>query len=96
MPSYREPWQEPALSDRTDRSVLTNYLAHRTESDGYPDLVEWLLRSAIRLPASLSPGFRDGLGPALRDVDALLRAPADELSKVAGAVAKAVVEWFSA
>jgi hypothetical protein len=95
MPPYRAPWQESALFARTDRPLLTGYLAHRTAHDGHCDLIEWLLRSAVRLPASLNPGFRDGLDPVLRDVDALLRAPAKDLAGVAGAVAKAVVEWLN-
>jgi hypothetical protein len=95
MPSYLAPWQVPALTTRTDRPTLTMYLNHRTDLDGHSDLAEWLLRSAIRLPASLNPGFHDGLDPALGDVDALLRASSSELSKAVGAVAKAVVEWFT-
>jgi transcriptional regulator with XRE-family HTH domain len=96
MPSYRLPWQERALSARTDRSTLTTYLANRTPSD-QADLLEWLLRSAIHLPASLNPGFRAGLEPALHDVAALLRAPASELPPATvGAIAKAVVEWLNA
>ena len=63
MPSYRSPWQERALSARTDRSTLTTYLANRTPSDR-ADLLEWLLRSAIRFPASLNPGFAEGLDPS--------------------------------
>jgi hypothetical protein len=95
MPAYRNPWQEEALSARTHRALLANYLTYRTVSDGNCDLIEWLLRSAVRLPASLSPGFHDGLDSVLQDVDVLLRAPASELSKAAGPVAKAIVEWFS-
>ena len=53
-----------------------------------------MLRAAIHLPASLNPGFNDGLDPMLSDVKALLQAPADQLSRVAGAVAKATVEWL--
>jgi transcriptional regulator with XRE-family HTH domain len=96
MPAYRAPWQEEALSARTDRALLANYITYRATQDGNCNLIEWLLRSAIRLPASLNPGFRNGLDPVLDnvDADALLRAPAAELSRVAGAVAKAVVEWF--
>jgi hypothetical protein len=95
MPSYRGPWQESALYARTDRPLLTNYLIRRTASDGNCDLIEWLLRSAIRLPAALNPGFRDGLDPVLRDVDGLLRAQPSELAQAAGAVAKAVAEWLT-
>jgi hypothetical protein len=95
MPSYRSPWQEGALSARTDRSTLTTYLANRTPSDR-ADLLEWLLRSAIHLPASLNPGFQAGLEPVLHDVAALLRAPASELPPAtAGAIAKTVVEWLN-
>ena len=43
MPSYRSPWQERALSARTDRSTLSTYLANRTPSDR-ADLLEWLLK----------------------------------------------------
>jgi hypothetical protein len=91
---YRPVWDESALFARTDRSTLTSYLDQRTSS-GNSDLIEWLLRSAVRLPAALNPGFRDGLDPPLRDVDTLLRAPASELAGAKGAVAKAVAEWLT-
>ena len=95
MPSYRSPWQERALSARTDRSTLSTYLANRTPSDR-TDLLEWLLKTAIRLPASLNPGFAEGLDPALPDVDALLRGPVSELPPATvAAIAKAVVEWLN-
>ena len=74
----RSPWQERALSARTDRSTLTTYLANRTPSDR-ADLLEWLLTTAIRLPASLNPGFGEALDPALRNVDAILRGTVSEL-----------------
>jgi hypothetical protein len=94
MPSYRSPWQERALSARTSRSTLTTYLVNRTPSDG-GDLLEWLLKAAIRLPAALNPGFREGLEPALHDVDALLRVLARGLpTATVGSIAKAVVEWL--
>jgi hypothetical protein len=95
MPSYRSPWQERALSARTDRSTLTTYLGNRTPSDR-ADLLEWLLKAAVRLPASLNPGFGEGLDPVLGDVDALLRIPASELpGATVGAIAKAVAEWLN-
>ena len=95
MPSYRSPWQERALSARTDRSTLTTYLANRTPSDR-ADLLEWLLTTAIRLPASLYPGFGEGLDPALRNVDAILRGTVSELPPpTVAAIAKAVVEWLN-
>jgi hypothetical protein len=95
MPSYRSPWQERALSARTDRSTLYTYMANRTSSDR-ADLLEWLLKTAIRLPASLNPGFGEGLDPALRDVDALLRGSVSELPPaMVVAIAKAVVEWLN-
>ncbi|HTT55284.1 MAG TPA: helix-turn-helix transcriptional regulator [Streptosporangiaceae bacterium] len=95
MPSYRSPWQERALSAGTNRSTLTTYLVNRTPSDR-ADLLEWLLKTAVRLPASLNPGFGEGLDPVLGDVDALLRTPASELPPATvGAIAKAVVEWLN-
>ena len=95
MPSYRSPWQERALSAGTDRSTLTTFLANRTPSDR-ADLLEWLLRSAIQLPASLNPGFAEGLDPVLREVDALLRGSIAELPPpTVAAIAKAVVEWLA-
>ena len=94
MPSYRSPWQERALSARTSRSTLTTYLVNRTPSDG-GDLVEWVLKAAIRLPAALNPGFREGLESVLDDVDALLRRPASGLpTATIGSIAKAVTEWL--
>jgi transcriptional regulator with XRE-family HTH domain len=95
MPLYRRaPWHEQALSARTDRAMLANYLTNRTSNDRNSDLIEWLLRSAIRLPASLNPSFRDGLDPVLKNIDTLLRAPAAELSRTVGGVATAIMEWF--
>ena len=95
MPSYRSPWQERALSARTDRSTLSTYLANRTPSDR-ADLLEWLLKTAIRLPASLNPGFAEGLDPSLHNVDALLRGPVSELpSATMAAIAKSVAEWLN-
>jgi hypothetical protein len=91
-----KPWEEFALTVRTDRESLRAYLRRRTETDGHTGLVEWVLKTAVRLPASLNPGFRDRLDPVLTDVDALLRAPVTELSRSLGAVANAVVEWFTA
>lgn len=94
MPSYRSPWQERALSARTSRSTLTTYLVNRTQPDR-ADLLEWLLMTAIRLPAALNPGFREGLDPVLRDVDAVLRTLASGLpTETVGSIAKAVVEWL--
>jgi hypothetical protein len=71
--------------------MLREYL---TSSAG-PNLIEWLLRSAIRLPAALNPGFRDSLDPMLRDVEALLRQPATDVSRVAGIISSAIAEWFT-
>jgi hypothetical protein len=94
MPSYRSPWQELALSARTDRSTLSTYLANRTSDRA--DLLEWLLKTAVRLPASLNPGFAEGLDPALQNVDDLLRGSVSELPPTTvGVIAKAVVEWLN-
>ena len=96
MPSYRSPWQERALSARTDRSMLSTYLANRTP-DERADLLEWLLKTAIRFPASLNPGFGEGLDPSLQNVDALLRGSVSDLtSATVSAIAKSVVEWLTA
>ena len=53
-------------------------------------------QAAIRLPASLNPGFAEGLDPSLRNVDALLRGPVSELpSATMAAIAKSVAEWLN-
>jgi transcriptional regulator with XRE-family HTH domain len=94
MPSYRSPWQERALSARTSHSTLTTYLVNRTSPDR-GDLLEWLLKTAIRLPAALNPGFQEGLDPVLHDVDALLRTRVNGLpTETVRSIAKAVVEWL--
>ena len=95
MPPYESAWDTDALSPRTDRTMLTNYITGRIAADSDSGLLEWLLRSAIRLPAALNPGFRDGLDARLRNVDALLRVSAGELSAMAGVVSKAVAEWLT-
>jgi transcriptional regulator with XRE-family HTH domain len=95
MPSYRAPWQERAIAVGTDRSTLTTYVSNRTSSD-QADLLEWMLRTAVRLPAMLNPGFDEGLDPVLQDVTALLRTPTSELpAATVGTIAKAVVEWLN-
>lgn len=91
-----QAWVEPALTTGTNRDALRGYLTRRTQADDHADLVAWVLRAAIRLPASLNPGFHDGLDPALGNMDKLLRASTAELSATVGAVAKAVVDWFTA
>jgi hypothetical protein len=54
-----------------------------------------LLKTAIRLPAALNPGFQEGLDPVLHDVDALLRTPVNGLpTETVRSIAKAVVEWL--
>ena len=95
MPSYRAPWQDRAIAVGTDRSTLTTYMSNRTSSDR-ADLAQWLLRTAVRLPAALNPGFDEGLDPVLRDVSALLRVSTTELpAATVGAIAQAVVEWLN-
>lgn len=91
-PDHIEPWDVRALrADDSDRHMLREYL---TSSAG-PNLIEWLLRSAIRLPAALNPGFQDSLDPMLRDVEALLRQPATDVSRVVGIIGSAIAEWFT-
>jgi hypothetical protein len=91
-PDHIEPWDVRALrADDSDRHMLREYLA----SSAGPNLIEWLLRSAIRLPAGLNPGFQDSLDPMLQDVEALLRHPATDVSRVVGNIASAIAEWFT-
>jgi transcriptional regulator with XRE-family HTH domain len=95
MPSYRSPWKERALWAGVGRATLNNYLLNRMPADDGDDLLDWLLRAAIRLPGSLNPGFHDGLDPALQEVEALLRRTAHGLPPATvGSIAKAVVEWL--
>jgi transcriptional regulator with XRE-family HTH domain len=92
----RQTWEEHALMARTaTKDRLAAYLTKRAAEDGHSDLLEWMLRSAVRLPAALSPGFGDA-HPVLAQVDVPLRASGDELSRIVKAVAGAVVEWFTA
>jgi DNA-binding XRE family transcriptional regulator len=91
----RQTWDEPALiAKTTTRDGLTGYLTRRTEADGHLDLVDWLLRSAVHFPASLNPGFRDGLDQVVTHLDAPLRVAGAELPRAVRAVANAVVGWF--
>jgi transcriptional regulator with XRE-family HTH domain len=92
-----EQWQVPALiASDTDRSKLTIYLNNHAKSAGF-DLIEWLLRSAVHLPAVLSPGFREALDPTLGDVEGLLRSSSSESStaSLAGPIARAIVTWLT-
>jgi transcriptional regulator with XRE-family HTH domain len=94
---HAEQWQVPALiASDTDRSKLTTYLNNHARP-GSSDLIEWLLRSSVHLPAVLSPGFRDSLDSMLDDVEGLLRSSSGELSTVplAGPIARAVVTWLT-
>jgi transcriptional regulator with XRE-family HTH domain len=96
IPPLESAWNNEALSPRTThRTMLTNWVTDRIASDGDSGLLEWLLRAAVRLPADLNPGFRDGLDQPLRNVEALLRASPTELSALVGTVAKAVTEWLT-
>jgi hypothetical protein len=93
-----EQWHVPALiASNTDRSKLTTYLNNYAKSAG-SDLIEWLLRSAVYLPAALNPGFRDSLDPALRDVENLLKLSDHELSTgpLVAPIARAVTTWLTA
>ncbi len=98
IPDHIDYWKVPALiASNADRSKLSTYLNNHAKSAG-SDLIEWLLRSAVHLPAELSPGFKDALDPAVRDVAGLLRTSEGELptAGVVGPVARAVVAWFTA
>jgi hypothetical protein len=93
MPNHTEPWDVRAFrASDSDRHMLREYLT----SSADPGLIEWLLRSAIRLPAALNPGFRSGLPPALRDIAALVRLPSSQPSRLVGEMADAIVGWLNA
>lgn len=95
MPSYRVPWQESALTARTRRPWLSTYLRNRMDHDGNTDLIEWMLRAAVGLPAGLNAGFHASLPPILSDLDPLLRGPAEGLSSAMPVVAEAVASWLN-
>jgi transcriptional regulator with XRE-family HTH domain len=95
MPSYLAVWQVPALAARTTRPMLTDYLRGRTQSDRNTDLMEWIVKAAIYLPADLNAEYHASLDPAIMDINALLRRPTDDLPAISAAVAKAVVEWLN-
>jgi transcriptional regulator with XRE-family HTH domain len=96
MPSYRVPWQEPALTAKTSRPWLTTYLRNRMDQDGDTDLLEWILRAAVNLPAALNADFRTRLPAILADPGALFGAPPDQLAQAIPATADAVVRWLTA
>ena len=95
MPSYRVPWQESALTARTRRPWLSTYVRNRMNHDGNTDLIEWMLRAAVGLPAGLNAGFQASLPPILSDHDRLLRGSAEELSSAVPVIAEAVVNWLN-
>jgi hypothetical protein len=97
IPERTDVWTVPALiASDTDRLKLANYLKNHAKSAG-SDLIEWLLRAAIHLPAVLSPGFRAALDPALRDAAALLESSGGELSTapMVDPIARAVTTWLT-
>jgi transcriptional regulator with XRE-family HTH domain len=91
-----QTWDEPALmASDTTRSGLEGYLIRRSAADRHTELVEWLLKSAVRLPGALNPGFRDGLAPVLADSGTLLRAFRQEPTRAVAPLVSAIVEWFA-
>jgi transcriptional regulator with XRE-family HTH domain len=90
LPSYRVPWQEDALTARTSRSWLTDYLRNRA-ADGHAGLLDWFARAAVRLPAELNAQFRGRVDPVLLAPDGLQPGGADS---VAESIAAAVVSWL--
>ena len=97
IPENVEQWKVPALiASYTDRPTLATYLTNHAKSAG-SDLIEWLLRSGVHLPAVLNPGFCDSLDPALRDIKGLLRSSGGELSTapLVGPIARAVITWLT-
>jgi len=90
-------WDEPALTaSETSRSALEGYLIRRTRFDGHTDLVDWMLKAAVGLPAALSPGFREGLTPMPPGTEVLQGAFGQEPARAVAPLARAIVEWFAA
>jgi len=88
-----QTWDEPALiASETTLSGLETYLLRRIRDDGHTELVEWLLKSAVRLPGALNPGFLAGLAPILADNGAFSQEPA----RAVVPLARAIVQWFAA
>ena len=94
MLSYRVPWQEPALTTKTNRPLLASYLKKRTVQDGNTDLMEWILKATVSLPAALNPDYRAQLPDILAAPDALAPGLADRLTEAIPAAAEAVVRWL--
>ena len=92
MPSYRAVWLEPALAAGASRPTLAEHLRRRTLSDHNSDMLEWIVKAAINLPAVLNEDFLAGLDPVTLDTATLLDHPAEE---IAAAVAKAVTQWVN-
>ena len=96
LPSYRVPWQESALTAKTNRPSLADFLRNRAAQDGHTDLVEWIVRAAVGLPAALNPDYRSRLPAVLADPDAVLAGRPEHLVQAIPAVAEAVVRWLLA
>lgn len=92
MPSYRSVWNEPALFARVSRPTLTEYLRWRIVHERNHDAIEWIIKTAINLPAVLNEDFLADLDPITLDPGALLARPPEDIAAV---VAKAVVEWLN-
>jgi hypothetical protein len=91
-----QTWDEPALTaSDTSRSALESYLIKRIRSDGHTDLIDWLLKAAVRLPAELSPVFREGLLPLPASTEILTGAFSQEPARAVAPLARAIVEWFA-
>jgi hypothetical protein len=96
MPSYRVPWQELALTAKTNRRWLAAYLKNRIDDDSNADITEWMLTAAVNLPAALNADYRAQLPTSLADSEALFSQPPDQLAKVIPVMAEAVVRWLVA
>ena len=90
------PWDEEALAVTASRTMIADFLRSRTGSSNHADLLEWLCKAAIGLPAALSPSFAASLDPPLTDTEALTRGPASRLLPHAPDIAAAMVDWLSA
>jgi transcriptional regulator with XRE-family HTH domain len=96
LPSYRVPWQESALTAKTNRPSLADFLRNRMAQDGHSDLVEWVLRAAVGFPAALNSDYRSRLPAVLADPGAVVAGPQEQLAQAIPAVAEAVVRWLLA
>ena len=84
------------MTAKTNRPSLADFLRNRAAQDGHTDLVEWIVRAAVGLPAALNSDYRSRLPAVLADPDAVLAGRPEHLVQAIPAVAEAVVRWLLA